>query len=151
MWCFLRQCWSSPCWGMNQILMILQVRAGVRNTIYVLWMQESQALTLYNPPHHLNSQSAHRSLRWRLELKKDKTENLLSYFVSKSNSVFFFFSFCFIIFLSTALCFSRLKPTHCISRYSSPTLGLLVYDQKPISAGSNEKKKKESGQFSGER
>lgn len=55
-------------------------------------------MTLYNPPHHLSSQSVQWHPHRRLELKKDKTENLLSYFVSMSHSVFFFFQF-FIIFL----------------------------------------------------
>lgn len=86
------------CWGMNCLQIILWVRAGVMNTIYVLWTQESQAMTLYNPPHHLSSQSVQWHPHRRLELKKDKTENLLSYFVSMSHSVFFFFQF-FIIFL----------------------------------------------------
>ena len=61
---------------------------------------------------------------------------------------FFFFFFTIIVLLQLSVS-PGLKPTNCISRYSSPTLGLVVYDQKPISAGSNEKKK--SGQFSGER
>lgn len=51
--------------GLNQLQMILQVRARVRNTIYVLWMQKSQAMTLCNPPQHLNSQSAHWYPHWR--------------------------------------------------------------------------------------
>lgn len=54
-------------------------------------------MTLYNPPHHLSSQSVQWHPHRRLELKKDKTENLLSYFVSMSHSVFF--SPIFIIFL----------------------------------------------------
>lgn len=56
-------------------------------------------MTLYNPPHHLNSQSAHWFPHQRLELKKDKTENLLSYFVSKSHPLCFFFLFIIIFHL----------------------------------------------------
>lgn len=99
--------------------------------------------------HNLLTGFAADGLNWR----KDESENPLSYFVSRTD--FFFFSIFFFYFPSTALCFSRLKPTNCISRYSPPTLGLVAYEQKPISAGGNEKKekkkKKESGQFSGER
>lgn len=145
---FLESPDPSNCWGMNCLQIILWVRAGVMNTIYVLWTQESQTMTLYNPPHHLSSQSVQWHPHRRLELKKDKTENLLSYFVSMSHSVFF--SPILYYFSSTALCVSQHKPTNCISRYSSQTLGLVVYDQKPISAGSNEKKKK-WGQSSRER
>lgn len=54
---FLESPDPSNCWGMNCLQIILWVRAGVMNTIYVLWTQESQAMTLYNPPHHLSSQS----------------------------------------------------------------------------------------------
>ena len=43
-----------------------------------------------------NSQSAHWLPRWSHELKKDKTENLLSYFVTRSHPLWVFFS-CFII------------------------------------------------------
>lgn len=88
--------------------------------------------------------SAHWLPDWGLWLKKDKTESLLSYFVSKDHPLCLSF-----FFLLLQLCFSRHKPTNCISRYSSPMPGLVVYDQKPISSGSNEKKK--SGQSSRER
>lgn len=115
-------------------------RAGVRITIAVLWMQQKRALTLYRPRHHLHSQSAHRLRRWRLELTKRRVRKPVELFCEQDR--FFFFSIFFFYFPSTALCFSRLKPTNCISRYSPPTLGLVAYEQKPISAGGNEKKEK---------
>lgn len=74
---------------MNQLQMTLQVRAGVRNTIYVLWMQKSQAMTLYNPPQHLNSQSAHWYPHWR---QTRKPIELFYVFL------FFFFLYIFILF-----------------------------------------------------
>lgn len=131
---------------MNQPQITLYVRAGVMNTGYVLWMQESQALTSYNPPHHLNSHLLHTE-GWR----QDKKITIELFCEQEPSFVCVCECVCFYYYIpSTALCFSRHKPTNCISRYSSQTLGLVVYDQKPISAGSNEKKKKESGQSSGE-
>lgn len=53
---------------MNQPQIMLYVRAGVMIAVYVLWMQESQALTSYNPPHHLNSHVLHTE-GWRQDKK----------------------------------------------------------------------------------
>lgn len=139
------------------------------NRWYHRWGQESgapfcvfldagvtQSVTLYNPPHHLNSQSTHSFFFSFCTYGFNWTqENLLSYFASKSPPLWV------CVFLHFILLFSHLwlsvSPSTSQQTVSADTAAalrrsrLVVYDQKPISAGSNEKKKKESGQFSGER
>lgn len=124
--------------------------AGVRSTIYVLWMQESQAMTLYNPPLHLNSQSSYWLPHWSLVLKTDKTENLLSYFTSKSYLFSFFFFFFYIIFF-WQLSVSPSTRQQTVSEDTTLQSSASVYTTRNQFQQAAEKKNKESGQFSGER
>lgn len=86
---------------------------------------------------------------WRLGLKKYKTERLLSYFVSENHPLCFSFYYYF-FFLSYSFSVSPSASQQTVSADTALQWpgGLVEYDQKPISSGSNGKK---SGQSSGER
>lgn len=117
------------------------------NAMYAVWMQESQAPTSYNPPPIISTRYLLANFHTGGD-EKEKTQNLLRYFASgnlplcASFYFFFYFQKCLLFSFYSSLFLSRQKLTNCISRYSSKTLGLWVYDQKPISVGGNERKKK---------
>lgn len=101
--------WSSQHWRMSQQQMIPQVRAGVRScSLCSLKAQVTQSVTLYNLPHHLNSQSTHwlSALQASTGERQDKKTYWAILWVRALLCEYVFFFILFHYFLSMALCFS---------------------------------------------
>lgn len=126
----------------HNVCYCLHTIAEFRHTMYSFCVLEQWPCVIFIilPPAH--------SLKFCFKERQDRNKIILRYFLSEQCTIFVSLSLWLFPTLSSLF---LPAPTNCISRHSTPTLAFVVYDQKPISAGSNEKKKNQASSLGRDR